>query len=55
MESVPVGSAVVVKLAVPLVSCAVPSEVVPLMSVTFSPFGGAPALEETDAVRVTGS
>ena len=55
IESVPVGSAVVVRLAVPLVNFAVPSMVVPLRNVTFSPFGGALPLEETVAVKVTGS
>jgi hypothetical protein len=55
IESVPTGSDMVVKLATPLVNVAVPSVVVPLMNVTFSPFGGAPALEETAAVKVTGS
>ncbi len=44
-----------VKLATPLVMDAVPREVVPLRKVTFSPFGGAPPLEETVAVKVTGS
>ncbi len=55
MESVPTGRAIVVRLAVPLVSCAVPSEVAPLMNVTFSPFAGVPPLEDTEAVKVTGS
>ena len=54
-ESVPVGSDMVVRLAVPLVNVAVPSDVVPLMNVTLSPLGGAPPPEETVAVRVTGS
>jgi hypothetical protein len=45
IESVPVGSAVLVKLATPLLRAAVPSDVVPLMNVTVSPFGGVPPLE----------
>ena len=55
MESVPVGKSVVVRLAVPLVSCAVPSGVVPLVNETFSPFGGVSPLKVTAAVKVTGS
>jgi hypothetical protein len=55
MESVPSGSAVVAKTAVPLLNCAVPRDVVPLRKVTFSPLGGAPPLEVTDAVNVTDS
>ena len=55
IESVPVGSAVLVKLATPLLRAAVPSDVVPLMNVTVSPFGGVPPLEETEAVKVTDS
>jgi hypothetical protein len=55
IESVPTGSDVVVKLAAPLVRVAVPSDVVPLMNVTVSPLDGVPPLEETEALKVTGS
>ncbi len=60
MVSVPAGSAVVVKLATPPFNCAVPRtnariDVVPRRNVTFSPLGGVPPLEETEAVNVTDS
>jgi hypothetical protein len=55
IESVPAGSAVVVRLAAPLLRVPVPKAVEPLMNVTFSPLGGVPLLEETVAPRVTGS
>jgi hypothetical protein len=55
MESVPPNSAVVVKLATPLLNVFVPRDVVPLRNVMLSPFGGAPAAEVTAAVKVTGS
>jgi hypothetical protein len=44
-----------VKLATPLLNCAVPTDVAPLKKMTFSPLGGAPAVEVTEAVNVTGS
>jgi hypothetical protein len=55
MESVPTGSAVVVKLAAPPLSAPVPREFVLFRNVTFSPLGGAPLPEDTVALRVTGS
>jgi hypothetical protein len=55
MESVPAVSAVVVRVATPLFNWPIPSDVEPLMNVTLSPLAGVPPLEETYAVRVTGS
>ena len=55
IESVPSGSDVVVRLATPPVNVAVPSEVVPLKNATLSPSGGAPPLDVTVAVNITGS
>jgi hypothetical protein len=53
IESVPTGSAVVVKLAVPLFSVPAPKRIGPYMKVTVSPSGGVPALPTTVAVKVT--
>ena len=55
MESVPPGKSVVVKLAVPPLSVSERSVVVPCMNQTVSPLGIAPAVDETLAVKVTGS
>src|SRR5580658_2986521 len=55
IESVPTGSAVVVRLASPPLRAFVPSADLPLRNVTSSPFGGAPSLDPTFAVKVTGS
>jgi len=53
IELLPTGSVEVVRLAEPPLNVTVSSTVVPLINVTVSPFGGAPALEVTTAVKVT--
>ena len=50
---VPTLSVEVVKLAEPPLNAPVPSTVLPFMNDTVSPFGGAPMLEVTTAVKVT--
>jgi hypothetical protein len=51
--AVPGGRVEVEKLAEPPLSVPVPSTVLPFMNETASPFGGAPSLEVTTAVKVT--
>lgn len=53
IELVPSGSVEVVRVAEPLLNVPVPSDAVPFRKVTVSPFGGAPALDVTVAVKVT--
>src|SRR5208282_4927136 len=52
IESVPAGSAEVVKLAKPPLNASVPNAVTPSINVTDSPSAGAPTLEVTTAVKV---
>jgi hypothetical protein len=50
---VPGGSDEVVMAAVPLLKVAVPKTATPFVKVMVSPFGGAPWLEVTVAVKIT--
>jgi hypothetical protein len=50
---VPTGRVEVVKLAEPPLNVPVPHTVLPVMNETVSPFGGAPRLEVTAAVKIT--
>lgn len=54
IEDVPKGRAEVMRLAVPPLNVPVPSNVVPCMNETVSPFGGVTSPEVTWAVNVTG-